>query len=234
MQASEIADLITQGIQGPTGAEDLALHTGVILSWDESSGTNAVLVGNSSMTNLKAVQPGIGMQYVQGDVVLVVRKQTQYFVLGKVAAPGGNNTNQIKSAEVVAQEISGSTTYGDLATYGPELTINIGSSRRFLLMVNCYMFVSGTVAANTLVGGNMTVNVTGASIIPVVGTVSAAWVGNGITNGSGGGGQFSRMFVMTAANGVNPGPNTFTAKYKTALLSPAVSFQTRNITVIPF
>jgi hypothetical protein len=94
--ASEIADLITAGMRGPTGAEDAAWHTGTVLSWDESSGVNSVLVGGTAIPNLKTVQAGIGIQFQPGDTVMIVRKQTQYFVLGKETAPGGNNANLIK------------------------------------------------------------------------------------------------------------------------------------------
>lgn len=234
MDAAQIADLLTQGIRGPAGPEDVGFHTGTVLSWDEISQVNSVWVNNTTLTNLRTVQSGIGVQYQAGDTVMIVRKQTQYFILGKITTIGSGNANQIKYAEVSATEATGSTTYTDLATFGPQLSINIGASRRFLLIVNCHMFVSGTVPANTLVGGLMTVNISGASTVNVVGTVGASWVGNGIANGTGGGGQFVRTYVMTAANGINPGLNTFTAKYQSRVASPTVSFNDRAITVIPF
>lgn len=232
--AMEIAQLIAGAARGPSGPEDVGLHTGVVLTWDESSGVNSVLIGNTAVPNVRSVQPGIGVQYQPGDSVMLVRKQTQYFVFGKISVPGGANANQIQYAEVSTQEATGSTSYTDLATVGPSLSINIGSSRRFLLLVNCYMFASGTVPVNTLFGGSMTVNITGASTVNAVGTVTGSWVGNGITNGSGGGGQFFRSYVMTAANGINPGAHTFTAKYLSALASPTCLFRERAITVIPF
>lgn len=231
--ASEIADLITAGMRGPTGAEDLALHTGVVLAWDEVSGVNSVLVGNSQLDNLKTVQPGIGLQYAQGDVVMVVRKQTQYFVLGKISAPGGNNANQIKTAEISVQEATGSASYTDLATFGPQLTVNIGSSRRCLLMVGAGILCAGTNSVGQYIGGDATVNVAGASNIPIVGTVHGQWRSNATTS-LGGYVSVFRPFVLTAANGLNPGPNTFTMQYRSVVTTPTCAFQERVITVIPF
>lgn len=233
--AAQIADLITRGVSAPTGPEDVGFHTGTILAWDESSQTNTVLLNNVVLTNLKAIQNGIGVLYGAGDSVFIIRKQSQYFVVGKVSAPGSALPNQIRYGEVSTFESTGSTTYTDLATVGPTISnVLIGSSRRFLLMVNVAINLSGTVPTNTFVGGIMSVDITGASTISTVGTVSAQWLGNGVTVGTGGLAYVTRNFVMTSGNGVNPGLHTFKAKYLSLAATPSVGFRDRNITVIPF
>lgn len=227
--------VLTQALSSPSGPEDSGWHTGIVRSWDELSGVNVVEVNGIALTNLKSSQTGIGVQYSTGDNVLILRKQTQYVVMGLLNLPGTQSANQIRYAEVSTPEATASTTYTDLATVGPTLSnVLIGSARRFLLMVNCRVFVSGTVAANTLVGGDMTVNITGASTLAVVGTVSGIWMGNGVANGTGGGGHFIRTWVMTSSNGINQGLHTFTAQYRSRLAAPTAQFSDRNITVIPF
>lgn len=232
MQANQIADLITAGMRGPTGNDDSGFYTGTVLAWDEVSGTNSVLVNNVPLNNLKSIQAGIGLLYAAGDTVMIVRKQTQYFVMGKISAPGGNNANQVKYAEISANESTGSTTYTDLATFGPQLTINIGSSRRCLLLVGVRTNVAGT-ASNQYIGGSATVNVTGESNIPVVGTTTSGILAQ-TTPIVGLSVSCVRSFVLSAGNGLNPGPNTFTMQYKSNFASPTCAFAERNITVIPF
>jgi hypothetical protein len=86
--AYEIADLLTQGLQGPTGADDSGWHVGQILTWSSTTGLNSVRINGATLTNLKALTPSIGTEYAPGQTVLIVRKQTQYFILGPVTTPG--------------------------------------------------------------------------------------------------------------------------------------------------
>lgn len=226
--ASEIADLITQGMRGPTGAEDLALHTGVILAWDENSGTNSVLVGNTAMDNLKTVQPGIGLQYNQGDVVMVVRKQTQYFVLGKIAAPGGNNANQIQGQYVGASEATASTSKTTLATPGPKATVQIGSSGRALVMVGAFI-QSTSAASGSYYGGAVYVDISGATGIG--NAVQIIKNMQSVTSGSGFSETVSAVQLLT---GLNPGSTTFTCFYSAGPAAISTTFASRTLTVIPF
>jgi hypothetical protein len=94
--ASEIADLITRGIKGPQGPEDSAFHTGIVRSWDVLSGANTVEVNGVILPNLKALTAGIGVRYSAGDTVVLVRKQTQFFIMGRVSAPGGSSGSAIR------------------------------------------------------------------------------------------------------------------------------------------
>ncbi|MEV6879784.1 hypothetical protein [Amycolatopsis sp. NPDC051128] len=216
----------------PTGSSDLAHIQGEVLSWDEASGVNSVLVNGAAVSNLKVIQSGIGLQYSPGDTVMVERRMTQWYIVGKIGAPGGSNVNQIKAAEVSATEITGSTTYTDLATFGPQLTINIGSSRRCLLMTGVRIVCAGT-ASNAYIGGSSTVNVTGASDIPIVGTVTAGMLAQ-TTPIVGFSSNHNRNFVLTAGHGLNPGANTFTMQYRSNFASPTCAFAERYIIVIPF
>lgn len=228
--------VLTQALSSPSGPEDSGWHTGIVRSWDEASGVNVVEVNGIALTNLKSSQTGIGVQYGPGDNVLILRKQTQYVVMGKITQIGQQAPDQIRYAEVTTQQTTTSTTYTDLATVGPTLdNVVIGSSRRILLIVNCGIqaLMTNNTTPSTDVGGNMTVNITGASTLAVVGTVGATW--RTPTNNFGGGnGGFTRTWVMTAANGINQGIHKFQAQYKSNVAGVACGFDGRNITVIPF
>ena len=232
MDALGIATLLTQGIAPPQGSADIGFHTGVIVSWDESSGTNVVTVQGVNMSNLNALQGGIGVLYQPGDVVGLIRFQTTYFVLGKVAAPGAGAANQIRSNEIdvtVNQPLQG---YGDLTgSVGPTLNnVYIGSSRRCLVMVGCQMEVNDS-------WGKMGFQVSGASTLAPV-DIHAAMMGTfaGLQDSLG---SVMTHVLLTSADGLNQGFHTFQAKY--AIVngggSPAGTgavFRSRILTVIPF
>lgn len=235
MKAGDIAALMTAGFAQPSGPEDSAFHTGQIITWDELSGVNTVLINGVVLSNLKIIQSGIGVTYSANDVVVIMRKQTQYFIMGKVAAPGAGLTNQIKAAAVATNQTTATTTYTDLATVGPQVTVTIGSSRRCLVIVDCRITCATAGQAAQYVGGSMGFAVSGAS------TIAA---GNGALNI-----QFysgptapniawnqatSHTVVLQSADGLNAGSNTFTAKYYSQTANPVCGFEARNIVVIPF
>lgn len=224
--------LLAQALAAPNGPSDSGWHVGQIVSWDESSGTNVVMVNNVALTNLKSIATGIGVQFQAGDNVLILRKQTQYIIMGEMQVPGGNQSNQIKSATVNTGESTASTTFTDLATLGPQVTVNIGSNRRALVFVGARILCSGS-PANQYIGGQAGFQVTGAS---AMGPGFSAWclqysvsgVGIGFTQ------DVLHSVVLTAADGLNAGSNTFTMKYLSTLASPTCGFQGRILTVIPF
>ena len=87
--AAEIASLITQGIRPPSGTQDVSFHTGVIKTWDPTSGVNSVEVNGVILSNLDSQQNGMGVSYLPGDVVTVRRVQTKYTIEGRASAPNG-------------------------------------------------------------------------------------------------------------------------------------------------
>lgn len=228
MQAAEIASLITQGLRGPTGSEDLALHTGVVLAWDESSGTNSVLVNNAEIDNMKTVQPGIGLQYNQGDVVMVVRKQTQYFVLGKIASPGGNNANQIQGQYIAASESTTNTSKTSLTTFGPQVNVRIGSSGRALVMVGAYLQSAGVANAGYS-GGAVYVDITDSST-----KINAVQAIKNMYAQSSASGFSETVSAVQLVTGLNPGNTVFTCYYSAGPAPGTTTFASRTLTVIPF
>lgn len=141
--ASEIADLITQGLRGPVGPEDSGWHVGKILSWSASTGLNSVYVNGATLTNLKALTPSIGTEYAPGQDVLIVRKQTQYVILGPVTTPGSAGSTpptQIDGPGGVLSPAAGANVWRDLdggAALSPSFTVKIAPFQRCMILWGC-------------------------------------------------------------------------------------------------
>jgi len=229
--AAEIAAVLAIGQNAPSENGSLEYKQGVVQSWDDIGATNTVIIGGTVVPNVRAFQSGLGIQYQPGDVVAVGKNQTTYFIMGRIAAPGAGAAQQIASASVATYEFTTNNgSFIDLTTPGPAVTTYIGSSRKCLLNLSCVVSYAGTKAA--YIGGYMGFQVTGASAIAPSGFKSVLGFGYAVT-GVGTTVSVSAQFYLTAADGLNQGFNTFTAKYKSADNTIAGGFDTRNITIIP-
>jgi hypothetical protein len=237
--AAEIADLITQGVRGPQGAEDVAIHTGVVKSWTPA--TNVVTINGVDIPNVKSLQSGIGVTYYAGDVVMIVRKQTQYFVLGRVSSPGagiGSVVDQMDGNFVTTFGTGGA--FGDHPTLGPTPQITVYTRLRTIVFFKCTAKVSTGSAAwspgftvNASAFAGISFAVSGATTI-APGTYAAQgasmehWLSNpgsaalDVTNTLSG-------FLMVPTN---YGQSTFTLKYQTGAGNQAV-FSKPSIMVVP-
>ncbi|MEU8264907.1 hypothetical protein AB0C02_30375 [Micromonospora sp. NPDC048999] len=108
--------------------------------------------------------------------------------------------------------------YVDMPTPGPTVTVNVGPSRRVLVILSAHL--SGRHP------GAMSVEVSGASAI------RASDVRGLTPRLDGGTGSFT--ILLTAADGLREGPNVFAAKYRSVESGDhALVAGARNITVIP-
>ena len=135
MDGRELAELISAGMRSPTGPSDTAFYTGKVMSWDNLSGANSVMVNDVILSNLSAMQMGIGLSYGKGDVVLVMRKQTQYFIVSKIGVPGSTLSTTGSAPQYVAAQggaLTGTVgTWKDLDTgaiNSPVITARIGGN----------------------------------------------------------------------------------------------------------
>ena len=224
---SDLGVFINEALAPPAGnGSDIGFVTATVQSWDEISGTNTVvLAGGVVISNLKSIQPG--------DVVGLKRVGNSYLVEGRIVTPGSSSGNQIRSARVATLVNTGAQGFGDLpGSYGPELVnVYIGSSRRCLVIHSAEL----TVSQSSIFQG---VQITGASSIAVETGVTDAYLS--FINGAGLGLQIDQSVTastfVTAANGLNQGFNTFTAKYKITLTGTGTGAVANNrvLTVIPF
>jgi hypothetical protein len=145
----------------------------------------------------------------------------------KATTPGAyfttSATNQITeriaaTASVNTSETTTSTTFTDLTTPGPAVTVTTG--------VQALVVFSAEINNNTASqAGRVAVDISGATTI----APDSQKVLRQETNGTA---EFQRASVVFLQTGLTPGANTFTLKYSTVGTSTA-AFNQRNITVLP-
>lgn len=188
---------------------DVGFHAGQVLAWDPDAGTNTILVLGAEMQNLQVVSSG-SVMVGTGDLVAIWRYKSTYFVMGRIAPVEQSLTPRAAVNNVTGFTTSGS--YGDLSSgAGPSVSnVYIGPSRR------CLVWISAGASATDDGFAAAHVAITGASsIAPPVGTSAfseGAYIGSENTTTLTGG-SASRVFLFTAADGLNQGLNTFTMKY---------------------
>lgn len=123
----------------------------------------------------------------------------------------------IDAATIATSQTTASTTYTDLATVGPAVTLTTGTK-----VVVCLTCDIGPVGAGTM--GAAAFAISGATTLAATDDFSC---GRFSYSASGGRGVVSFVGVVT----VTAGSNTFTMKYKRGTGNPS-DFAFRNITVI--
>lgn len=73
---------------------DLGFAQGLVVAWDEETGTNAVNVKGTNLTNLPALHLGEFVILAPGDVVALLRFKSTYFILGRVILPSAPDRNR--------------------------------------------------------------------------------------------------------------------------------------------
>lgn len=238
---ADIAAAMIAGLAPPSGNSDTGFEIGQVVSWDELSGVNTITVRGTTMNNLKCIQSGIGVLYQAGDTVAIFRFQTNYFVWGKIAAPGASSAAQIRSNTVNGSVNIPLQGFGDApGSPGPSLaSVYIGSSRRALVMLSALINTNNSI-------GEMGFQVSNASSISPIND-KAAYFGSspgvGQVAGYAGSAAWSsatKIVLLSASDGLNQGFNDFTCKYSTlnaaggGTAGSGAFFQSRSLTVIPF
>jgi hypothetical protein len=124
------------------------------------------------------------------------------------------------TSTVATNQTTTSTTYTDLATVGPAVTLTTGTKALVILTAYCYN--GGAVGAAL-----MSFAVSGATTIAATDTTALnnSAIGSGLYNTVI---QLSAVYMLTT---LTAGSNTFTCKYRGSS-SPAQVYQNRSITVI--
>lgn len=213
-------------------SSDIGWHTGVIQTWDELTGLNTVDIAGTVMNNVLVLSTGAPQAYTPGDVVIVLRLGTQYFVFGKVRQPGYGAGERIASTRLTAEVATSSTSYVDLG--GPEMTVYIGSSRRALVLISVSCAAENLPDAGGAAFANVAVS--GASSIEPMSYVAAYLGLNPATDGGSAiSGSAASNVLITADDGLQQGQNTFRLVYANGSTSGGnARFLNRKLTVIPF
>lgn len=117
-------------------------------------------------------------------------------------------------------ESTATTTYTDLATVGPAITLNTGTKALISMGAD-------TANSNAGLGSRVSVTISGA-------TSSAAADGNSYYSESGNAGDNHQGTWTTIYNTLTGGSNTFTMKFRTTAGGGTSTFGHRLVTVTPF
>jgi len=146
-------------------------------------------------------------------------KATQSSQLFVSAGPNAVAARMPSQAFVQATESTTSNAFTDLATIGPQVTADTGTT--------ALVFISAILAQTAFNYANAAYDVTGASTLPA--NASA-----GLGFRVGGTNQQVRMSAADLCQGLTPGSNTFTLRYASSGTGTAnAAFAYRTITVIP-
>ncbi len=124
---------------------------------------------------------------------------------------------QVETASVTTDENCTSSSYVDLTTSGPSVTITTGVTALVMLNATVYASAAG-------VDGFMSFAVSGATTIAASDANSGASMTQGAYDNAG---CITRIFKLTS---LTAGANTFTCKYRRSTAGTAI-FKNRSITV---
>lgn len=125
---------------------------------------------------------------------------------------------QPQTDTVAAGQTTSSTTFTDLATVGPSVTVNIGPNGLALVSVH-----SQFVGDNTAQNQQIAVQASGANTI-----ANSTYLSSGTTSG------ISQVFGGTKLlTGLNPGSTTFICKYRRVGAGSLAEFANRSLSVVP-
>lgn len=143
--------------------------------------------------------------------------QTRIVAVGNAIATSSGVSIGAQHAEVTTQETETSTSFDDMTTAGPAVTVCVGANGKALVTLSASM-TGGAGGQYAIMG----VAVSGAS------TVAASDQKALYTTDAAGEVSHSRTFLLT---GLTPGNNTFTAKYR--VTGGTGTFSNRGVTVVP-
>jgi hypothetical protein len=234
-------------------AQNVKYRQGVILTFNQITLQNTVLVGDTVLTDLPILGVGEATLLRPESVVgiIVIGEDTRaksYAIIGRLVTP---NTAEATSAvslfnsQIYSDQISSlpsgestsSTTYVDLATLGPQVTVPVGPTGRILIIATAQMQWGTLVTAHQSGGGVFNVAFSGANtrtpndnVDQLVGIYT-----NDITVSAGTVGFANIISVTTQAifSGLNPGDTAIKMMYRkagAATVDP--NFFRRTLTVI--
>lgn len=159
---------------------------------------------------------------------------------GMAIDESGNGLQQVPyiyAASVATQETSTSSTFGDLATVGPTVTVPVRQSGKLLVIISAQIQWISTAAAATVGGAYATIEMSGANTIaPLTAFNSILASGHLNTNVSAGTVSHAPQVNSTGAfvfTGLTPGSTTVRMKYaRQAGIAIGVDISRRNLTCV--
>lgn len=217
------ADLVPLLLAADAGGE-IGFRQGTVVAWDSTSGANTINVGGTDLTNLPVLAAS-AITLAPGDVVGVLRTRSSWMILGAITT----NSLRIRTATYsgATESITADSTWRNAPTPGPSLTTYIGNSRQCIVFTAMAYNAKGSLpGCGVAVSGASTIAPSDVSATAAGVTGSTAFTLLGAASG---------FQVLTAADGLNAGSNTFTMKYKASQdTGGSHLFWNRRLVVIPF
>ena len=245
-RSSDLAPLIVQ-----SSGKGLAYRQGTVVTWDQDTAENTVLVGGSLLTNLPVLNSTEANLLAPGDVVGIIVSGASWAIIGRLIIPGTPEaatairsiTNRIVAAQDVTNGTRTSNTYGDLSGsgVGPEVEIRIGTSGRALAFWSCEMGQitnGGPVQYSYRITPHVSVELSGANTEAAsdwnalnynIEHPGPGFVGEALTS------FWAQNGTLHLFEGLDPGLTTFTMKYRSDGINPSsgavAHFSAREIAV---
>lgn len=232
--------------QAPVGqAQPMMYRQGTIVTFNPNTLENTVLVSGSTFTNLPLLGVAEAATLVAGSVVGLIAVADTWAIIGRFVVPNTPGAIQaitllnqsIFAHSITTAETTASTTYTDLATVGPTVTVNVGPSGR-LVILQAALFGGGAAAGvSPVYEARASVDVSGANTISASdATIFAQRRFQNIAIGGGTGATVSwvdqlSMSTITVLSGLNTGNTTITMKYRSPNAT-TLTFQNRSLVVI--
>jgi hypothetical protein len=112
-------DDLTSLFTDPTDGTDLPFRQGVILSFDQSTGSNTVNVGGAILTDVPLLNIGDTINLVAGNIVVLMKMKSSWAILGRVITPGSASLTGyiVQTALAEGTSAAGFATTTSLAAY---------------------------------------------------------------------------------------------------------------------
>lgn len=229
------SDDISVDINGkpPSGDRDIGMRQGVILEWNDLTGENLVDIEGQVFEDLDVLMSGIGIAYSVNDVVSIVRRQSRYYIQGKVGSVNGSAGSAIQEGIFNYSDVVTPTAgaWIDPPSGVASVDAYIGSSGKALVVWRCDITCNNSV-------GEIGFGVTGASSISTAVFAAMSLYHSASTVGTPSTAVKSTVngfYTMRHSTGLMPGLNTFRLKYRVSVTGTGVnaSFGSPQITVIP-
>jgi hypothetical protein len=235
-------DLVQLLAPPPARGSGVTFRQGVIVSWNQATAENTVLVGDTLLANLTVLNTSEAAILAPGDVVGILVSGSTWGILGRFTLPGtpeavsALSSLRTASASVAATETTSSAPFVDLATYGPEVQIVVGATGRVLVTLSATMQYEAVRGSGlNSAGAMMSFQMSGANTLAPFSSRSvrgqiqyrSAQVPTFDTDLAG---TLDASKVLLL-QGLNPGATTFTAKYAIFGAGAPVSFAQRIIAV---
>lgn len=231
MRSDELGPAIRQ--PPPSGDRDTGMRVGIIRAWNDLTGENTVEIEGQQFDNLDAVQGGIGINYNPDDVVVVMRKQSTYFIFGKVTSPGAGAGSSVQQVTFGYSDVVTPTSgnWIDVPSGVVSVDAYIGSGLKALVIWRADVTVNNST-------GEVGWSVSGASNITPGTFAGMSMMVQASTSGTPSTAVKETacgFFTLHKGGGLKKGLNTFTLKYRVSVSGSGVNatFGSPQITVVP-